>query len=441
MKLFTAVFLLGLVISFSPSFVVAQTSDKDKLKALTQLMAARQYAQAYELASTMTDRFEGEQNFDFALGLSAVESQHYDQALFAFERLLFQHPTESRYRLEFARTHFYLRNLERAEKEFKKVLKQKPPKAVRKNVNRFLDQIAVLKRSVEPAFIASVDFATGYDSNINSATSDKELPKEELIFPVDIELSDDSRETASPYWSTLASLYYVRPLTKIAHFDGRLIVSKKENSETEVYNLDTAMAEAAYSVNTGPFRWRAGGRYQHVLLNSEHLLDSQSGLGQVQWFLPGDFSIALGGTYGETLYVDNPASNLTQQQYSFLFSSPANWTVTFLYGDDTASKSEGEYYGKSYQGLEFRSNHLWGQRTSGYWGINMINSRHKAINQSLFSKRRQELASTLSAGWRYSILSSLTFRNDYSYTNTDSSLEANSFQRFKVEFGLTYSHQ
>lgn len=441
MKLFQICFLCLFVIAFNSTANAESASNKTKLQNLNTFMQARHYDRAYALAHSMAETYEGNASFDFAYGLSALESRHYDQALFAFERLLLQYPDESRYRLEFARTHFHLRNLERSEKEFEKVLKQNPPEAVRKNVERFLDQISVLKRSVEPALIASIDIATGYDSNINSATSDKELPKEELIFPVDIELSDDSRETASPYWNALASVYYAHPLTKTAHVDGRFIISKKENTETNVYNLDIGMAEAAYAVNTGPFRWRAGGRYQHVLLNNKHLLDSQSGVGQVQWFLKNDYSIGLGGTYGETLYKDNPASNLMQQQYSFMLSSPANWTMTLLYGDDTANKRAGDYNGKTYQGLDFRTQYLWGQRSSGYWGINMINSRHKATNQSLFTKRRKELASTLSLGWRYSILSSLLFRNDISYTNTDSSLEANTYQRFKIELGLTYSYQ
>ncbi len=433
---------LGLLCSWVliSSFCVTVNANNQDIKAMQQLLAAKQYLQAYELGLSLADQLEGTPKYDFAFGLAAIETQHFDHALFAFERLLLQFPFEPRYRLEFARTHFYLRNLERAETEFRQVLTQHPPEPVEKNVHRFLDQIALLKRAVEPTLVLSLDTGGGYDSNINSATADKELPKEELIFPVDIELSDDSRETASAYWNALASVYYAYPLTKRSHVDGRFLVSKRENSETPTYNLDTAMADAAYAVNTGPFRWRAGGRYQHVLLDGSHLLDSQAALGQVQWFLLNDYNITLGGTYGETLYPDNANANLQQQQYNLTFASPENWSLSFLYGDDTAMRKAGKYNGKQYQGLDYRAFSLISPRSTLLWGLNMINSQHKAVNELLFTKRRKELATTLSGGWRYQILSRLALRSDASYSYTDSSLKANTFQRIKLEFGLTYSY-
>ena len=105
-----------------------------RLEALDVLMKRNQFPQAFELADRLVEEFEGDPDFDFKYGMAAIETQHYDQALFAFERLVIGFPDQPRYRLELARTHFYLRNLIRAEIEFHKVLKQKPPEPVVQNV-------------------------------------------------------------------------------------------------------------------------------------------------------------------------------------------------------------------------------------------------------------------------------------------------------------------
>ena len=261
-----------------------------RLQAFNSLVSSGRYELAYALAQDMIPYWEGDKRFDFSYGMAALETQNFDQALFAFERLLFQYPKEPRYRLELARTHFFLRNLDRAELEFNRVLANDPPAPVQANVQRFLDQIAILRRSVEPAFIVSIDLASGYDSNINSATADKELPKEELIFPVDITLSDESRETDSGYWSTQASLYYLTPLTKLSAMDVRFLANKRENFEVSTYNLDSLMLEAGYSLALAQFKWRAGGRSQHEQKDNTHLLSSQVALGQLQWRFKTDYS-------------------------------------------------------------------------------------------------------------------------------------------------------
>ncbi len=192
--LLTAVFVLN---SHAPQASESSVQETAGLEALDVLIKRRQFPQAYVLADRLAEDNEGESSFDFQYGLAALETAHYDQALFAFERLVLIQGDQPRYRLELARTHFFLRNLERAQIEFQRVLKQHPPKEVQQNVQDFLRKIVQLQRSVEPKFNATFDMAAGFDSNINSATDEEFLPKDELVFPVDIRLSSDSRETES----------------------------------------------------------------------------------------------------------------------------------------------------------------------------------------------------------------------------------------------------
>lgn len=443
---FLALSVTFLVSSFSQAeteqseFTEAQTLEA-RLKALEVLINRRQFEQAYRLADRLLETQEGDPEFDFRYGMAAIETGNYDQALFAFERLLFINPNNPRYRLELARAHFYLRNLRRSETEFKQVLAQNPPAPVKKNVDKFLDMIAEFYRQVEPELLISIDMGGGYDSNINSATSEDELPAEELIFPVDITLNEDSKETGSTYWSSLLQFAYLSPISKTQSWDVRAIYNKRANSETTLYDLDTLIAEGAYGFFTGPLRWRLAGRYQSIKLDGEDFLNSVSFLGNTRWRMDSGASYGLGINLGQSEYEDNPDGDLEQMQYRLSYqSSPSqkNWNLSVIFGSDSAKESSNEFNGKSYQGVSVQQQVLLGQRSSYYWLASLTASEYDAINSALYTKLRKDTTFNAGIGWRYNITSRFSFRNDYSASYQDSSLEANTYKRFKAELGLSY---
>jgi tetratricopeptide (TPR) repeat protein len=448
--------LIGITISFNgyaegdrsvnnqanTSNTATESKTSKQLDALEVLIKRRQYKQAFLLASRLVEELEGDAYFDFQYGMAAIETGHYDDALFAFERLVLIYPNQARYRLELARTHFYLRNLIRAEIEFKKILKQNPPSAVKYNVQLFLDSIVDLNRMVEPRLLFTIDMAAGFDSNINSATAEEELPKAELSFPVDIVLNEESRETDSAYWSTLMNFSYLSPISKTSSYDVRAIYSKRTNSEIDTFNLDTAMLEAGYGFYTGAVKWRGAGRYQLVNLNGESFLNTTSAIGQATWLLKSGGNLSFAINYGMSSYDLNPDGDITQQQFNATYSSPVkknNWLFTFMFGSDSAAESSNKFNAKNYQGFTYYSSSLISQKTSRYWMFNVLSSEYGAINTALYSKLRKDTVATVGIGWRYSLNTNFSIRHDYSATVSDSSLVASTYNRYKAEFGLTYS--
>ena len=107
-------------------------TGKKARQALDVLIKRQQYPQAYILASRIVEENEGDSTFDMQYGMAAIETAHYNEALYAFERLVLLDGSQPRYRLELARAHFFLRNLEQSEIEFNRVLRQNPPKTVQR---------------------------------------------------------------------------------------------------------------------------------------------------------------------------------------------------------------------------------------------------------------------------------------------------------------------
>ncbi len=95
--------------------------SKTSLTELTQLIEQSKFPLAYQLGLTMHEEWEGDEQFDFNFALAASQTGHYNQAIFAFERLLDAHPNNLRFRLEMARCYYFLNNHEAAKREFTSV--------------------------------------------------------------------------------------------------------------------------------------------------------------------------------------------------------------------------------------------------------------------------------------------------------------------------------
>ena len=419
----------------------AKKSIVTSVQSLEELNSLNLHRQAFEMAEQLIDNHEGEEQFDFQFGLAAVETQHFDQALFAFERLVLNDGSQPRYRLELARTHFYLRNLERSKIEFNRVLDQNPPKPVQDNVYKFLLRISDLKNSVEPQFLVSIDLASGFDTNINSATDETFLPKEELVFINDVRLNNDARETESGYWGTLFNLYYLRPLTKQSAIDTKVLASNKANFELDDYDLTTALTEAGYNYYLKSFHVRGAGKYQIVGVEGDRFLDTATASVQLNYTARNEMKFGVNGHLALTVYEDNSDGDLEQQKVSFSVSSPIqkhSWALMAFIGNDEAADDVNDFNGKEYYGATLQSTNLWGSRISYYGVLSVVESEHDGINRALYTQLREDTVIVGVVGWRYSMNKHLGFRNDVSFMDSDSTLEANTYQRSKIEFGMSY---
>ena len=125
----------------------------------------------YELTVNEARKYEGDPNFDYYYGVSAIDTGHASEGVFALERVLLLQPDNHPARLELARGYFILEEYARARKEFETVLGAEPPEEVRNRINTFLDAIRLQEGRYNTTQSAYIDFGFGSDSNINSAST------------------------------------------------------------------------------------------------------------------------------------------------------------------------------------------------------------------------------------------------------------------------------
>lgn len=145
-------------------------ADADLQKA-QELMKQGRPSDAFALLDPLEDSRAGDVEFDYLLGISALDSGKADRATLAFERVLAVNPNFAGARLDMARALFQLGDLPRAKTEFEAVLGQNPPDQARSVIAQYLDAIEKAEKAKNRRISGYLELVVGRDDNVNNSTS------------------------------------------------------------------------------------------------------------------------------------------------------------------------------------------------------------------------------------------------------------------------------
>lgn len=148
--------------------LTAGASFADTLDDAKALLKAGDSAGAYGLLEPESES-RSDPEFDYILGISALDSGKPGVALFAFERVLAADPNHLYARAELVRALYLLGEREDAQRELQSVRALNPPAPVLAKLKQYESAFAA---AAKPAFTVSafIEGFGGYDSNYASAT-------------------------------------------------------------------------------------------------------------------------------------------------------------------------------------------------------------------------------------------------------------------------------
>jgi tetratricopeptide (TPR) repeat protein len=147
---------------------LAQAQQAEVARA-QQLLNQNRPAEAYEYLLPFEDRYAGNVEFDYVLGISALDSGKSDKATLAFERVLAVNPNFAGARLDMARAYFQLGDADRAKAEFLTVRELNPPAQAQAVITQYLDAIEKIERAKKRSLRSYVEFQVGRDTNVNNS--------------------------------------------------------------------------------------------------------------------------------------------------------------------------------------------------------------------------------------------------------------------------------
>lgn len=152
---------------------LASASEPDLANAGAMLKAGKA-KESYSLLAPHEYEMAGNVEYDYLLGIAALDSGNPAMATLALERVLSVSPDHAGARLDLARAYFALGDIERAKTEFVAAQSQNPPPAAKKVIEQYL---AAIDKTQNPDISVTgyLEGTMGHDTNVNTATSSSQI--------------------------------------------------------------------------------------------------------------------------------------------------------------------------------------------------------------------------------------------------------------------------
>lgn len=183
-------FLILALVSVSPYFAItdvsaqeaaasapASVSSEGAVKRQQLLLAAatlikdEKSADAYAMLTPYESEYAGDPDFDYLLGIAALDIGKSNESIFALERVLAVQPNHLQARAEIARAYIATGELKASRRELEAVQQQSIPEEVKATISQYLGLLATAQSAQDTTLRGYLEAVYGNDSNVNSATS------------------------------------------------------------------------------------------------------------------------------------------------------------------------------------------------------------------------------------------------------------------------------
>ncbi len=420
------------------------------------LIRAGKAEDAWALLFPLEFDHAGEVDFDYLLGIAALDSGRLGEATLAFERVLAINPNHAAARLDMARAHFAMGDQARAKLEFEAVLRFDPPPPARATIERYLAAMAAGGSSPNSRLTSYLEAGVGYDSNLNAGASGGSF-----YFPL-FSATIASTSKAAAYASLATGLDLTRTVGEAIDLLVGADFRQRNNSQdwvdarqvrrTDYYDSRSLEGRLGLEFRAGPrdaLRFTLS-RGQYDLNLDERYRRSNGALAEWRRSIDGGHQwsayvteqrLRYGGVGGAS-YRMYGGDQLLAGLGGVVAAEPERAAAVFasLYGGTERATD------RSFGNLD-GDKRLTGVKLGGQLGIwpsmllqastNVLGTSYEMLNP-LFGERRRDLQLdlALAAQWRFA--KDWQLKPQYQYTRVDSNFGVYDFRRH--DFSLTVRH-
>lgn len=393
-----------------------------------KLLKSGKAQEAYVLLVPHQSELAGDQDYDYLLGIAALDSGKPNEAVFALERVLAVNPNHLQARAEIARAYYAAGEVAAAQQEFETVRKQNPPKEVNAAIEKYLDAIERARASERTTVRGYLEAAVGSDSNVNSATASNQIAIPAFGGAI-ATLSANGVKLRDTFSSVNAGFNVRHPLSPEWAVFGGAGFNQHMNS-TKANNLfDTGGLDGNLGVNLskGDDSYSAAMQLQNFNVDNNRYRDA-TGL-TAQW-LRNLNSNSQVSTYFQYTDLHYPGQDIRDAQRYILGAAYAR----ALGGEYTPIVYVGGYAGQERErrsGVPYLGHNPYGLRTGGEMKINpmstlfgslSVESRNYGGQDPLFLVSRKDTQSDLRVGLSYIPVQRWTITPSVSYTRNSSNV-------------------
>ena len=441
------------------AFVSAMASlpalaDPQVLERARGMLASGNARQAYAELAPLESTLSGQPEFDYLLGVSALDSGRNDEAIVAFERVLAINSSHAGAQMDLARAYYAAGSYDLAEAGFVRLRSANPPPAAQQAINRYLEAIQARKHQTQAGWTGFGELGLGYDSNITGVPTDFGFAAQQAFNLVGIEPTGNAIKRSAAFMQGGVGAEYSRPLSRgFSLFAGGELKGRAYRGESD-FNSAAAEARIGGALNSGQSQWRTTASY--LVFNQEggapgdpkQTNDRRMGGVTLDWRHSIDTKTQLGAavSVNSIKFPENEIEDFNQ-----LFAS-VSWLRSFeragiplLYL--TAFVSEDRATNKFADGVTAKSKNLVGVRSYFQYSLTpkvqvfnalgLIHRRDKdsfARSTQVESGRDTYAEAAFGVSWQFR--ERCTLRTQYAFSHNGSNIDIYDFSRHELSSGI-----
>lgn len=222
------------------------------------LLAQGKAEQAWSLLSAAEAEQGGDVEFDYLLGLAALDSGRPAEAVTALERLLAVNPAHHGARMELARAYYALGADTLAEREFQQLQGLNPPPQARGAIEQYLRAISSRQKGKGPQHRLWMEAGLGYDSNITAVTDDFSSAAAQTYGIVGLQPSAGNATPRDDLFYSLNAGWGWRSAVSRWMQDAEITASYKGYADYSAYSTLVLAGSAGVSLREGRHYLRGG---------------------------------------------------------------------------------------------------------------------------------------------------------------------------------------
>jgi len=408
-------------------------SKQNLINTATDLVNKAQMQEAFNLLSPYQTELAGEPDYDYLLGIAALDIGKINAAIFALERVLAVNPDHQQARAEIARAYLAAGEVSASKSEFEIVQKQNPPKEVSATIQKYLDIIESVNSGRKSFLRGYAEITIGNDSNVNTATSNKQIAVPFFSDAV-LNLSSSGIAKNDTFGMIAAGFSMHNEFAPDWSVVGGANINKRNNSTELTYNTASADANIGINLGKGINNYLAVFQIQSFILNNVSYRDAIGMTTQWQHNLSNGSQFSSYFQYSGISYPDQAYRNADRFVIGGAYA-------TSLGHDSTTVMYTGAYVGSErvrQSELSYLSNSFFGGRLGGEikFGAKFalltsasVESRTYGGEDSLFLVTRKDVQSDIKISINYLPTKEWTISPSIAYTKNDSNIVINKYDR------------
>ena len=236
-------------------------ADAGSLERARGQLAAGNAKQAFAELSALEGSMSGQPEFDYLLGVAALDSGRIDEAVIAFERVLAVLPNHAGAQMDLARAYYAAGSFDLAEAAFARLRASNPPPAAQQAISTYLRAISARRHQARAGWTGGAELGIGYDSNITGVPTDFGAAAQQAFNISGITATGNAIKRAAAYAHGALGAEYMRPISggwsAFAGAEGRGRVYRRQSD----FNAVAGDARFGAARHSGADQLRAAASY------------------------------------------------------------------------------------------------------------------------------------------------------------------------------------